>query len=76
MSNARSFRLKPFENETPIQFEMRVKDAKSLLHPKLNTDIQSAHKRTIKIQHYEEFALKTFTNGLRYHPIGSTTTKL
>lgn len=61
------FSLKPWKNETPIQFGMRVQDARSLLHSRLNTEINSVHERTIKIQHYDEFALKTFINGLPYH---------
>lgn len=61
------FSLKPFKNETPIQFGMRVQDARSLLHSKLNNDINNIHERTIKMQHYDEFALKTFINGLPYN---------
>lgn len=59
--------LKPSKNETPTQFGMRIQDARSLLFSKLNAGIQNVQEKTIKIQHYDDFALKTFINGLPYN---------
>ena len=58
--------LKRFKTETPMQFGMRIQDARSLLFAKLNASIINAQEKQIKINHYEEFALKTFINGLPY----------
>lgn len=59
--------LKPFKNENPIIFGMRVQDSRSLLFSKLNASSDDAATKLIKIKHYDEFALKTFLNGLPYN---------
>ena len=58
--------LKRFKTETPMQFGMRIQNARSLLFAKLNASNINAQEKQIKINHYEEFALKTFINGLPY----------
>ena len=59
--------LKPNKNEHPINFGMRIQDSRSLLSAKLNATNEAAGTRLIKIQHYDEFALKTFIRGLPYN---------
>lgn len=59
--------LKPLKNETPINFGMRIQDARSLLFSKLNATNEDRQVKLIKIQHYDDFALKTFINGLPYN---------
>lgn len=59
--------LKPLKNENPIIFGMRIQDSRSLLFSKLNAGTDDAATKLIKIQHYDEFALKTFLNGLPYN---------
>lgn len=59
--------LKPFKNESPINFGMRIQDSRSLLFSKLNATNELATEKLMKIRHYEEFALKTFINGLPYN---------
>lgn len=46
---------------------MRIQDARRLLFSKLNATIHNPQEKLIKIRHYDEFALKTFINGLPYH---------
>lgn len=58
--------IKPFKNETPMQLGMRIQDARSLLISKLNSSIDDDREKIIKIEHYNDFALKTFINGLPY----------
>ncbi|CAH1988111.1 unnamed protein product [Acanthoscelides obtectus] len=58
--------IRPLRNETPMQFGMRIQDARSLLFSKLNTSIENAMEKLIKIRHYDDFALKTFISGLPY----------
>lgn len=59
--------LKPFKNENPLLFGMRIQDSRSLLFSKLNAEADDAATKLIKIKHYDEFALKTFLNGLPYN---------
>lgn len=59
--------LKPFKNESPLEFGMRIQDSRSLLFSKLNATSDSNETKLIKIKHYDEFALKTFINGLSYN---------
>lgn len=59
--------LKPFRNETPLQFGTRIQDTRSLLFAKLNATNEDNGIKLVKITHYEEFALKTFINGLPYN---------
>lgn len=59
--------LKPAKNESPLQFGMRIQDARSLLFSKLDTTIADASEKRIKTAHYNDFALKTFINGLPYN---------
>ena len=59
--------LKPLKNENPIVFGMRIQDSRSLLFSKLNSGPGDAATKLIKIKHYDEFALKTFLNGLPYN---------
>lgn len=59
--------MKPQRNETPLQFGMRIQDARSLLFSKLNSTVTEAAEKQIKIKHYDDFALKTFINGLPYN---------
>lgn len=58
--------LKPHKNESPIQFGMRIQDVRSLLFAKLCTITDQAEK-DLKIAHYNDFALKTYINGLPYN---------
>ena len=47
---------------------MRIQDVRSLLFSKLNADASAtAEEKLIKIKHYDDFALKTFINGLTYN---------
>jgi len=57
---------RPLKNESPISFGMRLQDARSLLFSKLNSTLQDNQEKLIKINHYDEFALKTFLCGLPY----------
>lgn len=59
--------LKPFKNENPILFGMRIQDSRSLLFSKLNATADDPATKLIKIKHYDEFALKTYLNGLPYN---------
>lgn len=59
--------LKPLKNENPIVFGMRIQDSRSLLFSKLSAVNEDAAIKVIKIKHYDEFALKTFLNGLPYN---------
>lgn len=59
--------IKPNKIETPLQFGMRIQDSRSLLFSKLNCTLQDPTEKLIKIQHYDDFALKTFINGLPYN---------
>lgn len=58
--------LKPQKNENPIQFGMRIQDVRSLLFAKLCT-INNVAEKNLKIAHYNDFALKTYINGLPYN---------
>lgn len=59
--------LKPLKNEDSMQFGMRIQDSRSLLFSKLNAGPDTNDTKLIKIKHYDEFALKTFINGLPYN---------
>lgn len=59
--------LKPQKNESPTDFGMRIQDSRSLLFSKLDNSGDNQTTKLIKIQHYDEFALKTFINGLPYN---------
>lgn len=59
--------IKPLKNESPINFGMRIQDARSLLFAKLSSLIVNENEKLIKIAHYDDFALKTFLAGLPYH---------
>lgn len=59
--------LKPFKNEPSLTFGMRIQDARSLLFAKLSATNEAENVKIIKIQHYDNFALKTFINGLPYN---------
>lgn len=59
--------LKPHNNETPQNFGLRLQDARSLLVSKLNATNEQANVKLLKINQYEDLALKTFINGLNYH---------
>lgn len=59
--------LKPYKGESPIQFGIRIQDARSLLFSKLNSNIENAQEKLIKVNHYDDFALKTFIHGLPYN---------
>lgn len=59
--------LKPQKNEPPLNFGMRIQDARSLLFAKLSATNEAEAVKVIKIQHYDNFALKTFINGLPYN---------
>lgn len=59
--------LKPYKNESSLQFGIRIQDTRSLLFAKLSSTIQNAQEKIIKITHYDDFALKTFINGLPYN---------
>lgn len=59
--------LKPNKNEHPLNFAMRIQDSRSLLSAKLNATNEDNNTKLIKINHYDEFALKTFIRGLSYN---------
>lgn len=59
--------LKPFKNEPSLNFGMRIQDARSLLFAKLSATNEAENVKVIKIQHYDNFALKAFINGLPYN---------
>lgn len=59
--------IKPLKNETPINFGMRIQNARSLLFAKLSSLIVNENEKLIKIVHYDDFALKTFLACLPYH---------
>lgn len=46
---------------------MRIQDSRSLFFSKLNASSDSFETQRIKVQHYDEFALRTFLNGLPYN---------
>lgn len=50
-----------------MQFGLRIQDARRLLFSKLNSTITDVQERSIKILHYDNFALKTFIHGLPYN---------
>lgn len=52
------------KNETPYNFGMRCQDARSLIFSKLNSLNLPAADRLIRVQNYEELALKTFIRNL------------
>lgn len=55
------------KNESSLEFGMRIQDSRSLLFSKLNSTILNEIEKQIKINHYNDFALKTFINGLSYN---------
>lgn len=59
--------LKPLKNEPSLNFGMRIQDARSLLFAKLSATNEAENVKIIKIQHYDNFALKAFINGLPYN---------
>lgn len=54
-------------NESPINFGMRLQDTRSLLFSKLNASSDNRAVKLMKIDHYNDFALKTFINNLPYN---------
>lgn len=59
--------IKPLKNEDLLSFGARIQDARSLLFLKLNLSDDNAQTKLIKIEHYDQFALKTYINGLPYY---------
>lgn len=59
--------IKPFKNEDLLDFGARIQDARSLLFLKLNLSDEDRQTKLIKINHYDQFALKTYINGLPYY---------
>lgn len=58
---------KPFKGETPQNFGIRLQDARSLLISKINMNDDPIEIKRLRIEQYEDLALKTFINGLNYH---------
>lgn len=56
--------LRPNRNETPYNFGMRCQDARSLIISKLNSLGLDPAERNIRLQNYDDLALKTFIRGL------------
>lgn len=56
--------LRPHKNETPYNFGVRCQDARSLIISKINMLEASEAEKLLKIENYNELALKTFIRGL------------
>lgn len=59
--------LRPNKNEAPYSFGMRCQDARSLIISKLNTLPITVEEKTVRLQTYDDLALKTFIRGLAGH---------
>ncbi|KAH1020763.1 hypothetical protein HUJ04_010372, partial [Dendroctonus ponderosae] len=59
--------LKPDKNESPLQFGIKIQDARSLLFSKVNTSNDIRELKLLKISEYGNLAMKTFISGLNYH---------
>lgn len=56
--------LRPLKNESPYNFGMRCQDARSLIISKLNTLDITREEKIIRIQNYDDLALKTYIRSL------------
>ena len=56
--------LKPFKSESPYNFGMRCQDARSLIVSKINCSNMSAAEKMIRLESYDDLALKTYLRGL------------
>ncbi|WP_253302429.1 hypothetical protein [Wolbachia endosymbiont of Psylliodes chrysocephala] len=56
--------LHPFKNEPPCRFGMRCQDSRSLIVSKINASNFSPEEKRIRLQNYNDLALKTFIHGL------------